>query len=175
MNLPEIIVIFDTEFNTPKKNPEIIQIAAVRINTKTEEMIDCFTEYVHPRRNTRLLPHIRRLTNIPQKEVDNAKSLHKVTEMFTQYLQGDPAYSYGDDWAVIAQNFKQDNLSCPLKKRQCYNLRPLIQKEGVPVKKYNSGTLLSYFAINPPLRPHNALHDVNNLALFLFVLKTESF
>lgn len=124
-------IIFDLEATcwdkgTPGVTQEIIEIAAIRLNAIGETK-GSFHSMVKPVVHPLLSPYCRRLTNIPQSEIDQARTFPDVIARFEDWLYRSPdffliswghvdkrlladdcrAHRIDDDWLAFHVNLKQ--------------------------------------------------------------------
>jgi len=82
-------VVFDLEAtcweNQPDKKSEIIEIGAVKLNEKLEE-VDFFAKFIRPTINPILSEFCTKLTSITQREVDQAASFKEVLQEFEAWI-----------------------------------------------------------------------------------------
>jgi len=179
------IVIWDTEFTAwegshergwsePWEHREIIQIAAVKIDTHNWEEREHLDLLVTPKLNPDLSDYIQELTGISQQDI-NDKSIdlkNALTQFHIFCNQGKlPAYSYGGDEEVIVESCGLQKIDNPLNMDNVHNIRTTFEKAGIDTSQYTSGTV--YQALNLPLtnNAHYALHDVRSIAATLEALK----
>lgn len=195
-------IIYDTEYTSwkgcnengwdPKKRQyrEIVQIGAIKVDSKSLDILDSFSEFIRPRINPKLSKYFKELTGIKQLDVDEADEFDVVLERFIKWIDNLPCYSYGADHERLYENLDLLNLddnvelysnkggigcipysdevrevkSKPMKvnllKIKFHNLREILKKYGIKTENYNSGTLTRHFGVEPSYEAHNALNDV---------------
>jgi inhibitor of KinA sporulation pathway (predicted exonuclease) len=174
------IILFDIEYTAwegsqarrwsgPGEHREIIQIAAVRlaIGERAAE-VGCFDRLVRPQRNPLLSPYITDLTGIQQSVLD----LHGVSfpqalaEFFAFCNQGQtPLFCWGDDPAVLDENFALHALNQADYPMQINDIRVLFAQAGIDTRPYTSGTVYQAVGAGFDQAAHNALNDVRSMAV----------
>ena len=174
------IILFDTEYTAwegsktrkwsqPWEHREIIQIAAVRIDEQATEL-DSFDCLVKPGQNPVLSAYLIALTGIQQAAVD-ARGLC-FTDAFAAFYafcdQGRiPMFCYGDDPAVLAENFDLNKMGPAAFPAGIYDIRVMFEQAGIDTRQYTSGTVYQAVGAEFDLAAHNALNDVRSLAVTL--------
>ena len=168
------IIILDTEytsrkwaqeinFSGPHEFPEIIQIAAIIIDTKTFEELDSFVSFVKPQFNPILSDYIKNLTHITQEQVDTAEDFITVMKKFSSRAWDKDVYSYGNDGIVIAENYWLHKINFPFRADMFQDVREIFRAVWIPAEKYMSWTINEYFNIENPDQAHDALDDSRNI------------
>jgi inhibitor of KinA sporulation pathway (predicted exonuclease) len=174
------IILFDTEYTAwegskarqwsqPWEHREIIQIAAVRIDEQATEL-DCFDCLIKPAHNPTLSAYLIALTGIQQADVDTRGSCFR--DAFARFYafcdQGrTPMFSYGDDPAVLAENFGLNKMAPAVFPAGMHDIRVMFERAGIDTQKYTSGTVYQAVGARFDLAAHNALNDVRSLAVTL--------
>lgn len=182
------MILFDFEYTAwegskarnwsePWEHREIIQIAAVRIalNGSVTELgsFECF---VKPKQNPHLSPYIRQLTGIQQAEIDlRGLCFQQAFASFYVFChQGQtPLFCYGDDPAVLLENFALNEMECPAFPAGVHDIRLVFEQGGLDTGPYTSGTISQAVGIDFPHAAHNALNDVRSLAVTIQYLLRE--
>lgn len=171
LNLPEKIIIFDTEYTAwpgsvsynwsrPNEYREIVQIGAILVNTKTFKEIGSINLFVKPVKNPALSKYFIDLTGITQKEIDEKGISYKEAVLkFHSWCDDYPIYSFGGDEKVIKENCKLSEIACPFDGRKFKDIKNLFRENGIPVERYESGNITEAFGKKTNLRNHNALND----------------
>ena len=176
------IILFDFEYTAWEgskarnwseswEHREIIQIAAVRVSVDGEVVeIESFDCLVKPKQNPVLSPYIIHLTGIQQPEID-LRGLF-FPQAFAQFFgfcdQGQiPLFCYGDDPAVLIENFSLNEMDCPAFPAGVHDIRQIFEQAGVDTRPYTSGTIHQAVGLDFPHAAHNALNDVRSLAVTL--------
>ena len=167
-------IIFDTEYTSWKgcqeygwdkekgQYRELVQLAAVRVDGDSLGQLDTFDEYAKPCINPTLSGYFKDLTGIRQSDVDTARLARAVITDLLEWTGGLTCWSYGDDRTTLQENYGEGALDA-ITAEQFQDIRPIFQEHGVPVERYNSGTLHQYFGIDMEGTAHNALFDCESL------------
>lgn len=94
------LVIFDLEAtcweeNHPslgRKDSEIIEIGAVRVDKNTGKILDSFQKFVRPHFHPYLSDYCKNLTSISQDDINSAELLEVVLNEFDKWLQDSDEY-----------------------------------------------------------------------------------
>ncbi len=181
------MILFDFEYTAwegskarnwsePWEHREIIQIAAIRVavNEAVTEL-GSFECYVKPKHNPRLSPYIIHLTGIQQAEID-LRGVYFPQGFYSFYAfchRGQiPLFCYGDDPAVLLENFALHDMDCPVFPSGVYDMRCIFEQAGVETGPYTSGTIHHAVGVDFPHAAHNALNDVRSLAVTIQHLKS---
>ena len=176
-----VAVIFDLEFTAwegslerdwqgPNEDPEVIQFGAVQIHMAESSWImqQDFVQFVKPHRRSKLSSYIKNLTGITQKTIDeDAVSFPCALQSFFEFVPPNASLCVnGNDWEVLEQNCRINNVENPFKKQQVIDVRPFIANRlGVDV---SSDQVHSYRLGNngnlPNRKPHDALSDACAIA-----------
>lgn len=182
-NLPRKFIIFDLEYTSwlgsmkrhwkgPNEYQEAVQIGAVLVNSKDLSIQGSFKVLIRPTKNPELSDYFVNLTGITQKVVNKKGFDFKTAlEMFFKWSKNYKLYSFGTDNIVLYENARLLKLKFPFKKSRFFNIRDLFKKQGVPVEKYTSGTIVKAFGKNPRYKGHDALNDVRTVVQGLREIK----
>src|SRR3989339_332026 len=184
MILPEEIIILDLEYtawqgsfergyNLPNEHREIVQIAALKIETENLSEIDILSIIVKPRINSQLSDYFINLTAITQTEVDQQGiDFAQALEQFKKFVGDLSCYSFGRDEKVIRENCYLYGLDYPFDDSKFFDMREYFIGQGVvEAKNYQSGNITKAFGIEPKERGHNALHDCHSIVDGLKLLR----
>lgn len=153
------------ENGRPSENDlrQIVQIAALRINTRTGDELSSLNTLVRPVFEKELPLFFVELTNITDELVQTqGVPFPEAWQKFVQFCDTTPIWTFHNDWYVLKQNCGYVNIP--------YNLPPFIQvrdllpRWGVDPSQYSSGTLHRAAGIEMHGHVHNALHDVRSMA-----------
>jgi inhibitor of KinA sporulation pathway (predicted exonuclease) len=174
------IILFDTEYTAwegskarkwsePWEHREIIQIAAVRVDVeKRMTELGYFDCLVKPNHNSILSPYLIALTGIQQAAVDT-RGLCFADAFASFYAfcnQGHiPLFCYGDDPAILEENFSLNNMDPAAFPAGMYDIRVMFEGAGIDTKQYSSGTVYQAVGAEFDHAAHNALNDVRSLAV----------
>lgn len=169
------IVIFDTEYTTWEgafernwsgvgEYREIVQIGAIKINTKTLNELDAITIYVKPVKNPELSSYFTSLTGITQKTADSrGLSYRDALKEFANWSDELPLYSWGADREVMQENAKLLEIPFPIGDTRFKDVREIFQKYGIPTDNYMSSTIPTAFGKKPLGYGHDALNDARSI------------
>jgi len=175
MPLTHHIIIFDTEYtawpgsmkrnyNLPNEHRELVQIAALRLDTISWRVLSVFSVYIKPAINPILSPYFIRLTGITQCTVDqHGLPFKQALRLFTKFVGDTSCYSFGFDARVLRKNCRLLSIPYPLAPRQCHDIRRYFISYGIPAKKYTSGTIVKAFGRTKSRQAHNALNDCRTI------------
>jgi inhibitor of KinA sporulation pathway (predicted exonuclease) len=178
------IIIYDTEYTSwegclengwsAEKNQyrELVQIAAVKINKETFEIIDTFESFIKPAINSKLSDFFINLTGIMQGDVKNAPPVCEALRAFLSWQDRVTACSYGRDMDVIKENIHLSSCDILFNEDLYQDIRPYFLELGVP-DNYNSGKLHKYFGVSMEGKEHNAMFDVMSIVNSLKRVKSQ--
>jgi inhibitor of KinA sporulation pathway (predicted exonuclease) len=178
----KIIILWDTEFTCWKgckengwdkeRNQfrEFIQIALIKVDINTMNIINEFQTFVKPIKNPQLSDYCTNLTHIEQDIIDEADTFDKVQPAMLNFIGNTKCYSFGQDFKVLYENQEINNLNNPFKD-QFFDLRIMLIEEGYDVKSYCSGTLSELFGIKSEFHTHDAVGDAKTVLIALKELK----
>lgn len=173
------IIFFDFEMNCTNAegvNNEIISIGAVRYSNNKN---DTFYSYIKPSFNYILSERCKSLTNIPQKEIDNADYFIEVFSRFEKWVGEDNAIfiSWGnDDIRAFKRDVRLNKCTLSIVDKMVNNYGNL---QSVITKHLNSKTQVSLinalkaYNIQFEGHQHNALDDAINLGKLYVRFKEE--
>lgn len=169
--LPDKIIIFDTEytswegsierkFSGPNEHRELVQIAAIKVDTTNFKILDTFEIFIKPKINPQLSDYFMKLTKISQKEVDKkGVSLSKALKEFKKFIGDLPSYSYGSDQMVMKKNCQLIKIKFPFSQNTFFDIKKYFISCGIPAQNYNSGSITEAFGVKRRKNQHNALND----------------
>ena len=175
LNLPEKIIVFDTEYTSwkgaqarnwsgPGEFREIVEIGAILVDTKDFSELDSIDLYILPRKNPKLSDYFIKLTGITQKKVDTeGLDFGEALKRFHVWCHDFPMYSWGNDANDIEENCKLENLTFPFDSSRFEDARKLFAAERIKVEDYMSSTIARAFGKEPTRRGHNGLSDSRSI------------
>ena len=175
LNLPPQFILFDTEFTAwegskergwtgPNEYKEIVQIGAIKVETKTLAELDSFQILVKPKINPVLSDYFINLTGINQDEVDKeGVDFSTAVAGFKEWCQNLPLYCFGSDARILEENCKLLSISFPFLPTQFNNIKDFFKSYGVPADNYYSSTIVEFFNVAPSRQGHDSLNDVRTL------------
>lgn len=183
MKLPNLLVIYDTEFTAwpgsnergwsqPWENRELIQLAAIKV-----QVSDCgvttlasFNELIKPVKNPVLSDYIVDLTGITQDMVDNlGVDFSSALALFKQFSDDGtiPCVAWGNDSDVVRENCQLFDMPYPRFNGGFGDLHRLAKVHDLPGVGKCSGELASFLGLELEGKNHNALFDVRSIVLAL--------
>ena len=175
-------VVLDLEWNQPtsyssyaykevggKLMFELIQIGAVKVDEYLN-VIDSFSQFIHPVHYTKLNPRIRRITHIEQEDLEDAPEFCEAMQSFSKWCGDDYVMlTWGcDDISVLYQNMTF--FKCDVQLKPMYDLQRLYGEIVGGNSKDRKGlkAAMEQMNISPDedSRPfHNAVNDAYYTAL----------
>ena len=180
----ETIILLDTEFTAwegskernwsgPQEYREVVQIAAIKVNTKTLEELDSFSLIIQPRINPQLSDYFINLTGITQDKVTSEGIDYKTAlDIYRSWTEGIDTYSFGGDESVIKECCELYKTPFLLTNR-FFDARDVFEKYGIQAKRYSSGTIIEAFGEEVTRRAHDALNDVRTILDALRLLSAQ--
>ncbi len=181
-DLPEKIVIFDTEFTAwegsmerkwsgENEYREMVQIGAIMVETERLSEISSLLLYVRPKINPTLSEYFMNLTHITQEEVDEkGVPFKEALEKFYAWSEGFPIYCWGGDTKVLQENADLYGVENLFATTPGGNIKPLFESHGITTEGYMSSTIPRAFGEEPPPAAHDALNDARSIAQALRAL-----
>lgn len=150
---------------------QIVQIAAVIVDTETGEEIASFNQLVKPTYENNLPEFFIELTGITQESVDtSAVSLDKALSAFVQFTDDLPIWTFDKDEEVLRQNCNYINRAW-IFTEPFVRVKALLPSWGINPDEYSSGTLYRAAGLDMSGHVHNALHDVRSMAFAIHVFE----
>jgi len=175
LDLPQKFIIFDTEYTSwegslergwggPNEYKELVQIAAVKVESDGFNETDVFSVYIRPRVNPKLSDFFINLTGITQEKVDQ-EGIDYATALkrFYEWARGLHMYSYGRDETTLKKNCKLLGIDLLFADSQFFDIKDTFKKHGIAADDYHSGTIVRAFGQEPARRGHEALNDVRTV------------
>jgi len=169
------IIIWDAEYtawewslarNWSRENEyrEVVEIWALKVDTKTLEIIDTFHIYIKPIFNPKLSDYFIKLTWIEQDVVDEKwKDFFESMNKFNHWIWGLDCYSFWNDWLVIAENCWLNKFSFPFVKVVFRDARDIFYQYSIETNKYSSWTIHKAIWLESNEKEHTALWDAKNI------------
>lgn len=186
MQLPldDTFILYDLEWTSwegaakrnwsdPNEFREVVQIGAIRVDGWVLEERSSLEQLVRPRLDPHLSDYFKGLTGITQENVDrHGASFPEALVRFAEFCGGDPAYSWGWDYAVLFENAALNGMRVyPMAPIQFADIRRLFHRYDVPAQDYTSSTIPRHFGLEPPAHAHDALHDARSILMALRALR----
>ncbi len=183
-------IIFDTEYTSWEgcnlngwrdwQKKEIVQIAALKVDGKTLEVIEKFNIYVKPKINPILSDYFVQLTGITnEKLAEFGIDFQSAYAEFCNFVKDLPCYSHG--WSLASSELADgevmlDNLKLLgidfAKHPDFRNIAPWFKEQykafNIDIKKQCSGEIARFLNCDAELKAlnldvHNALYDVYSI------------
>jgi inhibitor of KinA sporulation pathway (predicted exonuclease) len=170
------VVVFDTEFTAwrgsmergwqgPGEFREIVQIGAVRIDTKTLAETAAFQVLIRPKLNPVLSDYFVDLTRITNDRLAaEGVAFAAGTSAFATFVGSRRMFCYGRDDRIIAQNAKRLHEPELWTNTTATNLRQWLVEVGIGLAGVSSGTLAKHVGAMSQGIAHDALVDARSLA-----------
>lgn len=147
---------------------QIVQIAAITVDTSTGEELSSFDQLVIPTYEKQVTDFFTELTGITQIDIDNKGiMLDEALRLFVKYVGGMEIYTFDKDEEVLRQNCDYIGMPWPFE-RSFTRVKSLLPSYGVDSDEYSSGTLYRAAGLEMDGHVHNALHDVRSMAAAIY-------
>ncbi|MCP5433003.1 MAG: exonuclease domain-containing protein [Alphaproteobacteria bacterium] len=175
-------MIFDLEFTAWEgsmargwqgegEHREVVEIGAVRLASSGLEEEAAFSVLVRPRINPLLSDYLQALTGITNEDIArHGVDFAEAYGDFLAFLGDAPAYSYGRDDLVLAENLRLYGLGEPEDVPPARDLRSWLTGQGVDVGALNSSEVAAAVGAEGVGHVHRALDDARSLAAALRAL-----
>lgn len=142
---------------------EVIQLAAVTIETDTFTEVSAFEVMVKPVSYPVLSPFCTKLTGITQERVDTeGVSFLDAYDKWLDYIGKQPVMVYRADEDVLRENLEMHN--DPRMVTGFLKCRAMLESCGIDMDGVNSGKIAKTFGSAKHYREHDALADVRSMA-----------
>ncbi len=171
----DTIIIWDSEFTTwewamfrwwsgQNEYRELVEIWAIKIDTKTFEIIDEFHFYVKPKINPELSEYFTGLTWITQDKVDKYWiNFWEVMVNFEKWAFWMDLYSYWNDKNILVENCWLNGVIFPSKSFVCKDVRKVFDSFWIEASKFSSWTIHKSVWLNTKNIEHTAIWDSINI------------
>ena len=166
----------EADWSGPGQLREIVQIAALRLDADTFEVVDQFDTLVRPVVNRQISPYLTELTGIDQTRIES-EAIAPATALsdFLGFCRHQAVFSYGNDMIVLGENVgwaraRGDALANGFLTASFLNLRPLINAVAPVTLTANVGRLWQVLGLPSPSNSggeHSALFVCLSLATAL--------
>lgn len=175
LELEPIIIILDTEYTAwegsaerdwsgPNEYKEIIEIGAVKVETKNFQEIETLQIFVKPRKNPELSDYIKKFTGISQSNIDTeGKDLAEALEKLSGWSKGVNFFSWGNEGEVVQGNCDLYGVKNPIEFSHFHDIRPIFKKHGIETKNFMSSTIVRAFGLEPSRTGHRAINDARTI------------
>lgn len=176
-NNPQVlaeVVVFDLEFTAwegsmahrwlaPGQFREIVQIGAVRVDTRTLAESASFMTLVRPRLNSSLSAYFERLTGITNAALSHSGiDLVEAHKRFVVFSGNAPAYAFGRDDQIFEENFRLYGLANPFTSQRYRNIAPWLRANGLDPR--HAGDVAEAAGAGFAGQKHDALYDARSVA-----------
>ncbi len=171
----------DSHTTLSRKDSEIIEIGAIKLNKETGDITDIFQTFVRPHFHPILSEYCINLTSIKQKDIFIADSVEVALHKFNQWLGDDNEYimSWGYyDKNLIMKEFTYKNFNID-------SLRNKLNNKHLNMKKQFSNCFnlkdcgvfkaLKFLNLKFDGIQHRAIDDVKNMAIIYKHVKDDFF
>ncbi len=162
------------EHEKNREKMEIIEIGAVRMNSKLE-ILDDFESFIRPFASPILSDFCTKLTTITQKQVDTAELFPVVFPKFLQWIEK-PEYwlcSWGNyDFRQFQTDCTRHNMAFPFQKEKHINLKEKMATVK-KIKPCGMSKALEFFGLPLIGTHHRGIDDARNIAKIAQILLKE--
>ena len=188
--LPDDFILLDVEYTSwegamarnwsnPGEHREIVQIAAIKIENRTDlKIVDQFSTLSKTLKNPILSDYFTKLTGITQLDLHQdgiafPDAFAKLFQFATPQVR--PIYTWGDgDETALNETCVIHQIDFRRYFQQPFiDIRPVFAELGVETKNYQSGTVYKSVGATLSGKQHNALFDVLSMFEALRKLTTE--
>ena len=144
----ECYVVFDTETSglSPQQGHEILQIGAVKYNTRTGETIDTKSIYIKPSPNCIIEPAALRVNGIDiEKLKQTGVSKGEAINTFIEFIGSYPLFAYNApfDMRFLKSTCEMANVSLPT--NPVCDVLAMVRKLSLPTESNKLGTISKHF------------------------------
>ena len=159
---------------TSKDLRQIVQIAAVIVESDTGLEIDSFDQLVFPTYEKNVPEFFVELTGITQKTIDNSAVTFKQALLdFVHFTNGLPIWTFDKDEEVLRQNCSYIDMKWVFTE-PFIRVKALLPSWNIDANEYSSGTLFKAAGIKMDGHVHNALHDVRSMSQAIRVFENNN-
>lgn len=157
----ESYVVFDTETSglSPQQGHEILQIGAVKYNTRTGETIDTRSIYIKPSPNCVIEPSALRVNGI---DIENLKqtgvSKSQAINTFIDFIGTCPLFAYNAPFDMRFLKSTCEMVNRPLPTNPVYDVLAMVRKLALPTENKKLGTISEHFGFEGSCF-HEAIKD----------------
>lgn len=157
----ECYVVFDTETSglSPQQGHEILQIGAVKYNTRTGETIDTKSIYIKPSPNCVIEPAALRVNGIDiEKLKQTGVSKGEAINTFIEFIGSYPLFAYNApfDMRFLKSTCEMANVSLPT--NPVCDVLAMVRKLSLPTGNNKLGTISEHFGFRGG-NYHEAIKD----------------
>ena len=144
---------------------ELVRIGVVRwaVDDRSIRQVQSDDFFVRPMRNPILSDYFKRLTHISQHDVDTkGLSPHSGICRLYDFIDCDPAFSFGADSDVVRENIELNGLTLE-ESLQLYDIRPWLKEKLALPDDMESGKIAKWLGRDLPGKPHLPVFDSQSL------------
>ena len=144
----ECYVVFDTETSglSPQQGHEILQIGAVKYNTRTGETIDTRSIYIKPSPNCVIEPAALRVNGIDiEKLKQTGVSKDEGIKSFIDFIGSCPLFAYNAPFDMRFLKSTCEMANVPLPTNPVCDVLAMVRKLALPTENKKLGTISEHF------------------------------
>ena len=144
----ECYVVFDTETSglSPQQGHEILQIGAVKYNTRTGETIDTRSIYIKPSPNCVIEPAALRVNGIDiEKLKQTGISKGQAINTFIEFIGSYPLFAYNAPFDMRFLKSTCEMANVPLPTNPVCDVLAMVRKLSLPTENNKLGTISEHF------------------------------
>lgn len=144
----ECYVVFDTETSglSPQQGHEILQIGAVKYNTRTGETIDTRNIYIKPSPNCVIEPAALRVNGIDiEKLKQTGVSKSEAINTFIEFIGSYPLFAYNAPFDMRFLKSTCEMVNVPLPTNPVCDVLAMVRKLSLPTENNKLGTISGHF------------------------------
>ena len=157
----ECYVVFDTETSglTPQQGHEILQIGAVKYDTRTGETIDTRSIYIKPSPNCVIEPAALRVNGIDiEKLKQTGVSKGEAIKTFIEFIGSYPLFAYNAPFDMRFLKSTCEMVNVPLPTNSVCDVLAMVRKLSLPTENNKLGTISEHFGFTGG-NYHEAIKD----------------
>lgn len=144
----ECYVVFDTETSglSPQQGHEILQIGAVKYNTRTGETINTFSIYIKPSPHCVIEPAALRVNGIDiEKLKQTGVSKSEAINTFVEFIGTCPLFAYNAPFDMRFLKSTCEMVNVPLPTNPVCDVLAMVRKLSLPTENNKLGTISEHF------------------------------
>lgn len=144
----ESYVVFDTETSglSPQQGHEILQIGAVKYNTRTGETIDTRSIYIKPSPNCVIEPSALRVNGIDMENLkQTGVSKSQAINTFIDFIGTCPLFAYNAPFDMRFLKSTCEMVNIPLPTNPVCDVLAMVRKLALPTENKKLGTISEHF------------------------------
>ncbi|MBQ9671557.1 MAG: ribonuclease H-like domain-containing protein [Prevotella sp.] len=157
----ECYIVFDTETSglSPQQGHEILQIGAVKYNTRTGETIDTRSIYIKPSPNCVIEPAALRVNGIDiEKLKQTGVSKGEAIKTFIEFIGSYPLFAYNAPFDMRFLKSTCEMVNVPLPTNPVCDVLAMVRKLSLPTENNKLGTISEHFGFTGG-NYHEAIKD----------------